>query len=133
METENLVIDVQTGQSHIYTCYLYAKLEADNMLVYAPVNYMTPDNKMIYNFNSDKALMERYGFKEVIDVIPSYDYTTQEIEFGGYTETETTITVQYHVVPKPQEPLAPEEQRAMIQKQMLNIINAGVLDSLSSK
>ena len=133
METENLVIDVQTGQSHIYTCYLYAKIDADNMLVYAPINYMTPDNKMIYNFNSDKALMERYGFKEVIDVIPSYDFTTQEIEFEGYTETETAITMQYHVVPKPQELPILEEQVAGLQKQMLNIINAGVLDSLSSK
>ena len=114
---------------------------------------MTPDNKMIYNFNSDKALMEKYGFKEVIDVIPSYDFTTQEIEFGGYTETETAITVQYHVVPKPQEPLTLEEkiaelqkqtekiaelqkqieQIAKLQKQMLNIINARGLDSLSSK
>ena len=130
MENENLVIDVQTGQSHIYTYYLYAKIEADNMLVYAPVDYMTPDNKMIYNFNSDKALMEKYGFKEVIDVIPSYDSTTQEVEFGGYIETETAITVQYHVVPKPQ---TLEEQIAMLQKQMLNIINAGMLDSLSSK
>ena len=133
METENLVIDVQTGQSHIYTSYLYAKIEADNMLVYAPIDYMTPDNKMIYNFNSDKALMEKYGFKEVIDVIPSYDSTTQEVEFGGYIDTETAITVQYHIVPKPQEPLILEEQIAMLQKQMLNIINAGMLDSLSSK
>ena len=133
METENLVIDVQTGQSHIYTCYLYAKIEADNMLVYAPVDYMTPDNKMIYNFNSDKALMEKYGFKEVIDVIPSYDSTTQEAEFEGYIETETSITGQYNIVPKPQEPLTLEEQKAMLQKQMLNIINAGMLDSLSSK
>ena len=65
METENLVIDVQTGQSHIYTCYLYAKIEADNMLVYAPVNYMTSDNKMIYNFNSDKALMESMDLKRL--------------------------------------------------------------------
>lgn len=133
METENLVIDVQTGQSHIYTCYLYAKIEADNMLVYAPIDYMTPDNKMIYNFNSDKALMEKYGFKEVIDVTPSYDSTTQEIEFGGYTETETAITVQYHVVSKPQEPSTLEEQITGLRKQMLSIINAEVLDSLTSK
>ena len=133
METENLVIDVQTGQSHIYTCYLYAKIEADNMLVYAPIDYMTPDNKMIYNFNSDKALMKKYGFKEVIDVIPSYDSTTQEIEFGGYTETETAITVQYHVVSKPQEPSTLEEQITGLRKQMLSIINAEVLDSLTSK
>ena len=47
------------------------------------------------------------GFKEIINVVPSYDANTQVVTMDSYTEEATTITVNYVVTAKP---LSKEEQ-----------------------
>lgn len=42
---------------------MFAKVE-NGRIVHAPVNFITPEGRAICNFNSDPALMEKYGFRE---------------------------------------------------------------------
>ena len=85
---------------------MYGKL-IDGVLKYAPTNYLTETGKMIFNFNTNIEVMLENGFKEVINVVPSYDANTQVVTMDSYTEEATTITVNYVVAAKP---LTKEEQ-----------------------
>lgn len=85
---------------------MYGKL-IDGVLKYAPTNYLTENGKMILNFNTNIEVMLENGFKEVINVVPSYDANTQVVTMDSYTEEDTTITVNYVVTAKP---LSKEEQ-----------------------
>ena len=85
---------------------MYGKLIA-GVLKYAPTNYLTENGKMIFNFNTNTEAMLENGFKEVINVVPSYDANTQVVTMDSYTEEATTITVNYVVTAKP---LSKEEQ-----------------------
>ena len=85
---------------------MYGKL-IDGVLKYAPTNYLTENGKMILNFNTNTEVMLENGFKEIINVVPSYDANTQVVTRDSYTEEETTITVNYVVTAKP---LTKEEQ-----------------------
>lgn len=84
---------------------MYAKLE-NGQLTYAPKNYKTPIH-LILNFNKNVKLMEQYGFKEVVDIKPTYNNSTQYLSVDSYTEDENTIVINYAVndiEPTPQEP-----------------------------
>lgn len=85
---------------------MYGKL-IDGVLKYAPTNYLTENGKMIFNFNTNIEVMLENGFKEIINVVPSYDANTQVVTRDSYTEEATTITVNYIVTAKP---LTKEEQ-----------------------
>lgn len=85
---------------------MYGKL-IDGVLKYAPTNYLTDNGKMIFNFNTNIEVMLENGFKEIINVVPSYDANTQVVTRDSYTEEDTTITVNYVVTAKP---LTKEEQ-----------------------
>ena len=85
---------------------MYGKL-IDGVLKYAPTNYLTENGKMILNFNTNTEVMLENGFKEIINVVPSYDANTQVVTRDSYTEDDTTITVNYVVTAKP---LTKEEQ-----------------------
>ena len=85
---------------------MYGKL-IDGVLKYAPTNYLTENGKMILNFNTNIEVMLENGFKEIINVVPSYDANTQVVTRDSYTEDGTTITVNYVVAAKP---LTKEEQ-----------------------
>lgn len=85
---------------------MYGKL-IDGVLKYAPTNYLTENGKMILNFNTNTEVMLENGFKEIINVVPSYDANTQVVTMDSYTEEDTTITVNYVVTAKP---LSKEEQ-----------------------
>lgn len=85
---------------------MYGKVIGD-VIKYAPTNYLTDDNKMIFNFNKNVEAMIANGFKEVINIVPSYDANTQVVTRDSYTEEATTITVNYVVTAKP---LTKEEQ-----------------------
>ena len=85
---------------------MYGKL-IDGVLKYAPTNYLTENGKMILNFNTNIEVMLENGFKEIINVVPSYDANTQVVTRDRYTEEATTITVNYVVTAKP---LTKEEQ-----------------------
>ena len=78
---------------------MYGKL-IDGKLVYAPKNYLTDDNRMIFNFNNNVELMKNNGFKEVEDIVPSYDATTHYVIKVGYDEGEDKIIVNYEVLKK---------------------------------
>ena len=85
---------------------MYGKL-IGGVLKYAPTNYLTDNGKMIFNFNTNIDVMLENGFKEIINVVPSYDANTQVVTRDSYTEGDTTITVNYVVTAKP---LTKEEQ-----------------------
>ena len=85
---------------------MYGKL-IDGVIKYAPANYLTENGKMILNFNTNTEVMLENGFKEIINVVPSYDANTQVVTMDSYTEEATTITVNYVVTAKP---LTKEEQ-----------------------
>ena len=85
---------------------MYGKL-IDGVLKYAPTNYLTENGILIFNFNTNIEVMLENGFKEVINVVPSYDANTQVVTMDSYTEEATTITVNYVVTAKP---LSKEEQ-----------------------
>ena len=85
---------------------MYGKL-IDGVIKYAPTNYLTENGKMILNFNTNIEVMLENGFKEIINVVPSYDANTQVVTMDSYTEEDTTITVNYVV---PAKPLTKEEQ-----------------------
>lgn len=85
---------------------MYGKL-INGVLKYAPTNYLTENGKMIFNFNTNIEVMLENGFKEIINVVPSYDANTQVVTRDSYTEGDTTITVNYVVTAKP---LTKEEQ-----------------------
>lgn len=69
----------------------------DNKLEYAPVNFTTPSGSLIVNFNKNETLVKKYGFKEVIDVKPTYNELTEYLIISGYTELETSIIINYTV------------------------------------
>ena len=75
---------------------MYGKVIGD-VIKYAPTNYLTDGNKMIFNFNKNVEAMIANGFKEVINIVPSYDATTQIVRKDGFTETEDAITINYVV------------------------------------
>lgn len=79
---------------------MYAKVK-DGVLQYAPLNYLTDDNTMIFNFNKNVEAMIANGFKEVINIVPSYDATKQIVRQDGFTETEDSITINYVVEENP--------------------------------
>ena len=85
---------------------MYGKL-IDGVIKYAPTNYLTENGKMIFNFNTNIEVMLENGFKEIINIVPSYDANTQVVTRDSYTEEATTITVNYVVTAKP---LTKEEQ-----------------------
>lgn len=85
---------------------MYGKL-INGVIKYAPTNYLTENGKMILNFNTNIEVMLENGFKEIINVVPSYDANTQVVTMDSYTEEATTITVNYVVTAKP---LTKEEQ-----------------------
>lgn len=72
---------------------MYAKL-TNNKLQYAPRNYNTGEN-LILNFNKNTILMKQHGFKEVVDIKPSYDSSTHYLSIDGYVEDENSIIVNY--------------------------------------
>ena len=79
---------------------MYGKVIGD-VIKYAPTNYLTDDNKMILNFNKNVEAMIANGFKEVINIVPSYDAATQIVRKDGFTETEDAITINYVVETNP--------------------------------
>lgn len=77
---------------------MYAKLENDK-LEYAPRNYETED-VIIINFNKSIELMKQYGYKELINIKPSFNKEKEYVVFSNYIETDDTIIVEYEVKKK---------------------------------
>ena len=75
---------------------LYARL-SNGVLEYAPLNYVMPSGGLIVNFNKNIALMKSYGFKEIVDVKPDCDKSSEYLAIDGYSETKDTITINYSI------------------------------------
>ena len=84
----------------------------DGELIYAKEYFVCEDGKIIINFNSNEKLMMAYGFKPVIDEIPSYDLETEYVVITGYTEKENVIIINYEVrnIVKTKEQLQKDDQ-----------------------
>ena len=91
---------------------MYGKLVEDNLVI-APLNYLTEDGQMIFNFNKDLKLMKEHGFKEITKREPEHDPSNQQLKFSHYEETASNIVEVYIVEEKPQ---TQEELIASLQK-----------------
>lgn len=76
---------------------MYGKL-VNGQLHYPPQDLICDDGKVILDFGSNETLLEQMGYKSIIKDIPTYNSTTQYLTIGGYTESDTEITVNYIVV-----------------------------------
>lgn len=73
---------------------MYGKL-VEGKINYAPVNFMTPDGRLILNFNKNVSLMKEYGFKKITENIPSYNPDEYVLYVHEYVETDDGITIIY--------------------------------------
>ena len=103
---------------------MYGKI-IDGAIKYAPTNYLTDDNRMILNFNKNVEAMIANGFKEVINIVPSYNVNTQIVRNDGFTETEDAITINYVVEDNP---AFQEEQYDAQRKLALSFLAEGLSD-----
>lgn len=70
-------------------------------LEYAPINYKLDDDRIIINFNKSEELMGQYGYKNVINIVPSCDENTQYVQISGYDETDEAIIINYEIIDLP--------------------------------
>ena len=103
---------------------MYGKI-IDGAIKYAPTNYLTDDNRLILNFNKNVEAMVANGFKEVINIVPSYNAATQIVRNDGFTETEDAITINYVVEDNP---AFQEEQYDAQRKLALSFLAEGLSD-----
>lgn len=73
---------------------MYAKL-VEGKINYAPVNFMAPNGRLILNFNKNVSLMTEFGFKLVLEDIPSYNHNECVLYVYEYVETDDSITIVY--------------------------------------
>lgn len=97
---------------------MYGKLEG-NELVYAPKNYRTSTH-LILNFDKNVELMKQHGFKEVVDVKPDYNPSTQYLHIAGYKDNASSIVINYVV--KNVEPNVLETRVAQLEKQIKSTV-----------
>ena len=69
----------------------------DGQLIYAKEYFVCEDGSIIINFNSNEKLMRAYGFKVVIDEVPTYDLENEYVAISGYTEKENVIIINYEI------------------------------------
>lgn len=96
---------------------MYGKLE-NGKLIHAPVNYLTTEGNLIFNFNTNVELMKANGFKEVIDTIPEHDSNTHYVTFKEYVDNGISIVVIYNIIEKAPAPPSPEDEIALLKLQI---------------
>ena len=99
---------------------MYAKLN-NGVIQYAPKNFMTDKGQLITNFNKNKTLMERYGFKEVLDVRPVFDSEKQYLNIVGYIENDVNIIVKYEILEKHDPQPTIEERVTALENEISNM------------
>ena len=73
---------------------MYGKV-VNGKIVYAPDNYTRPDGTLIIGFNTNEELMQRYGYKEIVEHNTDYDPVTEELYISNIQEDTTVIDVYY--------------------------------------
>lgn len=81
---------------------MYGKI-IDGVLEYAPEIFSLPNGQIIINFNKNKNIMKKYGYKEVVNQIPAYDPATQNVYISEYVEDYNEIIIVYGVCDIPAE------------------------------
>jgi hypothetical protein len=75
---------------------MYGKI-IDGVLEYAPEIFSLPNGQIIINFNKNKNIMKKYGYKEVVNQIPAYDPATQSVYISEYVDDYNEIIIVYGV------------------------------------
>ena len=73
---------------------MYGKV-VNGKIVYAPDNYTRPDGTLIIGFNTNEELMQKYGYKEIVEHNTDYDPVTEELYISNIQESTTVIDVYY--------------------------------------
>ena len=73
---------------------MYGKV-VNGKIVYAPDNYTRPDGTLIIGFNTNEELMQRYGYKEIVEHNTDYDPVTEELYISNIQESTTVIDIYY--------------------------------------
>ena len=81
---------------------MYGKI-IDGVLEYAPEIFNLPNGQIIINFNKNENIMKKYGYKEVVNQIPSYNPTTQNVYISEYVDNYNEIIIVYGVCDIPVE------------------------------
>lgn len=72
--------------------------------------------------------LKDWGFKEIIDIKPSFNEATQYLNIKSYTENETSITVNYEVLIKEKsdkEKIKELEEKLKVTQEALDFILMG--------
>ena len=113
---------------------MFGKLENGN-LTYAPNIYqLEVDGELlsIVNFNKNIELMKKYGFKEVIDIVPSYNEYEEAI-IVGYDEDDTSITIKYEVRKRELQGLEKQFREYAIAQNRMQLASTYSADSVTFK
>ena len=81
---------------------MYGKI-IDGVLEYAPEIFSLPNGQIIINFNKNKNIMKKYGYKEVVNQIPAYNPSTQNVYISEYVDNYNEIIIVYEVCDIPVE------------------------------
>lgn len=93
---------------------MYGKI-VDGAVQPAPRDFDTGKGKVIYGFNKNPLLMEKYGYKPLVENIPDHDPNLYEPKFKDYIENENNIVVNYIIIAKE---LSSEAQIQDLQEQL---------------
>lgn len=113
---------------------MFGKLENGN-LTYAPNLYeIEVDGELLYivNFNKNIELMKKYNFKEVIDIVPSYNEYEEAI-IVGYDEDDTSITIKYEVRKRELQGLEKQFREYVITQNRMQLASTYSADSVTFK
>ena len=113
---------------------MFGKLENGN-LTYAPNIYqLEVDGELlsIVNFNKNIELMKKYGFKEVIDIVPSHNEYEEAIVIG-YDEDDISITIKYEVRERELQGLEKQFREYAITQNRMQLASTYSADSVTFK
>ena len=99
---------------------MYGKV-IGNQIIYAP-KYFEIDNTVINNFNENTELMLKYGYKQIIEIIPKdYDKEKHKLFIMSKNEDKHSIKIIYgkYSIEKPKDDytLVLEEQKRLRESQ----------------
>ena len=89
---------------------MYGKL-INGVLHTPPKDLVTPDDKVIIDFDTNEELLKQMGYKLVTRNIPEYDPTTQKLILGSYIEDDNNIIINYIVATIPVDPMVELERK----------------------
>lgn len=83
----------------------------NGVLYTPPKDFVTDDNKVIIDFDTNEELLKQMGYKLVTRNIPEYDPTTQKLILGSHSEDDNNIIINYIVATIPVDPMVELERK----------------------